>query len=132
MAPPYLDCMRTNRRVTAAAVALLLISCVACVHVRLEDRAAWRRQQYLQNNPELPPRIVDAIDRGHVVIGMTEAQVRAALGSPVYVKVFESQSTKAVWLYPGHRLHQDQLHTDAKGLFRIVFINHRVAVIEGI
>ena len=124
--------MRTRRRVTAAAVALLLISCVACVHVRLEDRAAWRRQQYLQKNPELPPRIADAIERGHVVVGMTEAQVRATLGAPVYVKVFESKLPKAVWLYPGHLLHQDQLHTDAKSLFRILFIDHRVALIEGI
>lgn len=124
--------MHTCRRAAAAVVALLLIGCTACVHVRLEDRAAWRRQQYLQNNPELPPRIADAVERGHVVLGMTEAQVRATLGAPSYVKVFEARSPTAVWLYRGHLLHQDQLHTDAKSLFRIVFIDHRVAVIEGV
>lgn len=124
--------MFTRRGVTAPVVALLLTSCVGCVHVRLEDRAAWRRQQYLQTNPELPPRIADAIQRGHVVLGMTEEQVRATLGAPSYVKVFQSPSQSSVWIYGGHLLHQDQLHTDSKSLFRIVFLNHRVVVIEGI
>lgn len=124
--------MLTRQRAIAAAVALLLASSAACVRPRLEDRPSWRRQQYLQQNPELSPRIAEAIERGHVVVGMTEAQVRATLGAPSYVKVFESKSPTAVWLYRGHLLHQDQLHTDAKSLFRIVFIDHRVAVIEGV
>ena len=63
---------------------------------------------------------------------MTSAQVRASLGAPDYQQVFSNAHVTVIWLYRGHRMHQEQLHVDAKAVFRILFIDDHVAIVEGL
>ena len=114
-----------------AAVILCCAVSAACASLAPVERASDRRTRVLQTAGELPPKTAQAIRDGHVIAGMTTAQVRASLGSPDFQKVFSGAHSTIVWLYRGHRLHQDQLHVDAKAVFRIVFIDDRVALVEG-
>lgn len=50
------------------------------------------RELYVENHPDLEPRIEDAILRGAAVIGMTEEQVIASLGRP-----YEINRTVGEW-----------------------------------
>lgn len=115
--------------------AVLLSSSIfvsACVHVPLSARASFRADQYLSTHPELPPSILKAIQDGHVVTGMDSEQVRAVLGTPLRTAVFGREQDIEVWIYPGHRLHQDQLRGDKAWMFRLVLINGILTIIEPI
>ena len=101
----------------------------ACASMPHVERASDRRARFLQTAGELPPKVAQAIHDGHVIAGMTTAQVRASLGAPDFQQVF---SAATIWLYRGHRLHQDQLRADAKAVFRILFLDDRVAMVEGL
>jgi hypothetical protein len=63
---------------------------------------------------------------------MDQEQVRVVLGEPDHKKSFKRQPLVEVWLYPGHRLHQDPLRTHGVQLFRIVFLDGRAVVLEPI
>lgn len=117
------------RRCTAALTAVLLSS--ACVYVPLRQRAAFREQQYFAIHRELSPTIRNAIETGHVIIGMDREQVWTVLGDPVRKAIFSSRRFEA-WLYPAYRLHQDQLHSHGADSFRLVFIDGRLVIIEPI
>ena len=121
--------------VSRASAALLLsgsIFVAACVHIPLSGRATFRIDQYLSTHPELPPSILQAIQDGHVIVGMDGAQVRAVLGTPVKTAVFRHERNIEVWLYPSHRLHQDQLRGDKAWMFRLVLIDGILTIIEPI
>lgn len=102
----------------------------ACVHVPLRARASYRRAEYLESHRELPPRIADAIDRGHVVTGMDQEQVVVVLGQPLKRTSYGGAPPAEVWLYPGHRFHQDQVRTHGATLFRLVFVDGRLLLFE--
>lgn len=102
----------------------------ACVHVPLRARASVRRAEYLETHRELPPRIADAIDRGHVVTGMDQEQVVVVLGQPLKRTDYLGAPPAEVWLYPGHRFHQDQVRTHGATLFRLVFVDGRLMLFE--
>lgn len=109
--------------------AMLMLS--ACVYVPLRQRAAFREQQYFATHRELPPEIRNAIDTGHVILGMDREQVWTVLGDPVRKAIFSSGRFES-WLYPANRLHQDQLHSHGANSFRLVFIDGRLALVEPI
>lgn len=115
---------------SAAIVPIFLLA--ACSHAFPPDRPAVRRGQFLQANAELSPRVAEAILKGHILTGMTEAQVRASAGAPDYTRAIGKSPVKSVWLYRGARLHQDQLHIASTAVFRVVFVDHRVVLVEGI
>ncbi len=60
------------------------------------------------------------------------------MGDPVRHRVFSGdtsgsrRATVEVWLYPAHKLHQDQLHSHGAISFRLTFIDGRLAIIEPI
>lgn len=115
---------------------LLIVSTVVlgtgCMHVPASRRAVPRREAYLRSQRELSPRVADAIAAGHVLIGMDRAQVQAVLGDPVRRTVFDTKGAATeVWIYPAVRLHQG--HTHAGGtLYRLVFVDGRLSVIEAL
>lgn len=110
--------------------ASILVS--ACVHVPLSARASFRIDQYLSTHAELPPSILKAIRDGHVIAGMDREQVRAVLGTPLKTSVFRRDRNVEVWIYPGHRLHQDQLRGDKAWAFRLVLVDGVLTIIEPI
>ena len=121
--------------VGCASAAVLLATSVfisACVHVPLSARASFRIDQYLSTHPELPPSILKAIQDGHVIAGMDREQVRAVLGTPLKTSVFRRDRNVEVWLYPGHRLHQDQPRGDKAWAFRLVLVDGVLTIIEPI
>ena len=120
------------RHLTRSAFVIVCVTCAACASLRHVERAADRRARFLQTVGELPPKVAQAIRDGHVIAGMTTAQVPASLGAPDFQQVFSGSPAATIWLYRGHRLHQDQLHADAKAVFRILFLDDRVAMVEGL
>ena len=63
-------------------------------------QATQRRTQYLEQNPDLPHRVRAAVNEGKVVVGMSHAEVRAALGEPA--QLIEGRPglvTREQWAY---------------------------------
>jgi hypothetical protein len=106
------------------------LSAAGCAHVPLSARANFRRAEYFATHPELPSSIAAAIEVGHVIRGMDQEQVRVVLGEPVHKKSFKGEPPVEVWLYRGHRLHQDPLRMHGVQLFRIVFLDGRAVVLD--
>ena len=122
----------TPRRAPPPLVLLLIIAAAStCVTVPRSGRSAARKADYFAVRRELAPSIVDAIERGHVLPGMDAEQVWVVLGDPIRKTRFtNSDAAIEVWLYPGHRLHQDQLHAHGNSMFRIVLVDGRVRIVE--
>jgi len=69
---------------------------------------------------------------GHVAAGMDPEQVIVVLGRPIERVSYGGTPPVEVWLYPGHRLHQDHHRSGGATLFRAVFRDGRLAFIEPI
>ena len=114
-------------RLAMAAVAATL---AGCAHIPPQDRADVRITQYLEAHRELPRGIADAIDDGHVTLGMDREQVVVVLGQPLRRRDYGGTPPVETWSYPGYRLHQDHHRTGGSTLFRVIFIDGRVALVE--
>ncbi len=112
--------------------AVIVSSLTACIYVPSRRKAAAREAAYFSAHPELPPSIAKAIDQGHVLLGMTKEQVWVVLGDPAHKRVFGENGSIEIWLFPAHRLHQDQLHSHGTSSFRLTFIDGRLIVLEPI
>lgn len=119
--------MRT--RTLASGMHGVALTSSACVSVPLRQRADFRKDEYFARHRDLPPDVAKAIDAGHVILGRDREQGWTVLGDPVRKAIFSSGRFEA-WLYPAHRLHQDQLHSHGADSFRLIFIDGRLAVIE--
>ena len=123
--------LRIVRWILFAAIGTMsCLSAGGCAHAPLSTRASFRKAQYFATHPEVPSSIAAAIDAGHVIRGMDQEQVRTALGEPLHKKSFEGPPAVEIWLYPGHKLHQDLLRTHGVRLVRIVFLDGRAVVLE--
>ncbi len=107
-----------------------ILGLAGCVSVPPRDRAAAREAAYFATRPEVPPSVATAIHEGHIVLGMTREQVWVVLGDPVYKRVFGRARATEIWLFPAHRLHQDQLRAHGMSSFRLTFRAGRLVVIE--
>lgn len=122
--------MRTPIRWIALAAALAT-ACSACMTVPRKGRAAARKADYFATPHELSAAVRDAIQRGHVIAGMDTQQVWVVLGDPAQKRHFVSAAAIVeVWLYPAHKLHQEQLRGDRAGLFRLVFRDGVLVLVE--
>lgn len=61
---------------------------------------------------------------------MDREQVWVVLGDAIRKTMFTRNGLIEVWSYPGHRLHQNQLGADRAHLFRLVFRNGVLILIE--
>ncbi len=113
---------------TAALVAAFALA--GCVHVPLRERAAFRLAEYFEGHREVAPSVAEAMQRGHVTLGMDEAQVIAVLGEPVRRVQYGGPRVPQVWIYRGYKLHQGYAH--GASLYRFVFLDGRLRVLEPI
>ena len=116
----------------AVVVLSASILATACASVPPSGRQRWRVEQYLSTHGELTPSMRKAIEDGHVIVGMDRDQVRAVLGGPVKATEFHRERHVQIWIYPGYRLHQDQLRADKAWLFRLVLVDGVLTIIEPI
>ena len=84
-----------------------------------------RVERYLRAHPTTSSTIIDAMQRGHVLIGMTDEQVLVTIGEPN----IRYRGRVERWLYRAALFHQDQSSHGAT-LARIAFIDRRVALVE--
>ena len=69
--------------------------------------------------------------KGHVVEGMDAEQVRVVLGDPIRTSRFlRGGDVIDMWLFPGHRLHQGQMHGNGTTLYRVVLIDGVLVAVE--
>jgi hypothetical protein len=122
----------TARRSTVSGVVTLAAATglVACVHVPPRGRAAVRLAEYFEAHAEVPPSIADAMQRGHITLGMDREQVFAVLGDPIRRTRYRGPAGPEVWLYPGYRIHQG--HDSGASLYRLVFVDSRLRFFEPI
>lgn len=114
----------------AMAVTLALLAATGCAHLPRSAHASARFADYFAMPRELSPAIARALERGHAIEGMDREQVWVVFGEPIRKTRFSGPQAIEVWLYPGHRFHQDSLRGHGVTLFRVVFIDGRVALIE--
>lgn len=101
--------LRVVLQLSLAASILTLVSATGCVHLPPSAFVNVRQANYFFERRELPPSIREAIDEGHVVPGMDREQVWTVLGEPVSRRTFTHELAIEIWLYQGHKLHQDQM-----------------------
>jgi hypothetical protein len=111
------------------AAFIVLLTLVGCAHGSPES-AAKRSSRYLSAHPGTPSDIAEAISQGHVILAMDQDQVVAAVGQPDVRSRFGGARRPEVWLYRAVRLYQDILRSHGASLFRIVFVDGRVSVVE--
>ncbi len=102
----------------------------SCVLIPFRKGASERLAEYLETHREVPPAIADAMDHGHVALGMDQTQVVVVLGQPLKRTEYGGSPPFEVWLYPGDRFHQEPLRTHGATLFRLVFIDARLVSFE--
>lgn len=113
-----------SRRLTLSFVALLVF---ACSSATTREWPGKRAERYLQAHPTTPRAIAKAMQRGHVLIGMTTEQVIATIGEPKVRNPGRGGIER--WLYSAAPFHQGQSSHGAT-LARISFISDRVAEVE--
>ena len=111
--------------------ALLGLSAVSgCANLPHSAHASARVADYYETPRELTPAVERAIELGHVVEGMDREQVWVVFGEPIRKTRYSSPGAPEVWIYPGHKFHQDPVRGHGVTLFRVVFIDGRVALVE--
>jgi hypothetical protein len=119
-----------SRRSTTLLIGALVIA-GGCSSLPRTRRAEARKIEYFAVPREISETVRTAIERGHVLTGMDQEQVWVVLGDPVWKSRFLSgERVIEVWIYPGIRMHQDQVRATAHSTFRIVFGDGRVLLIE--
>ena len=113
-----------SRHLNWLFITLFAVGCSSAI--RLEWRGK-RVERYLQAHPNTPAAIAEAMQRGHVLIGMTPEQVIVTIGEPKIRN--RGRSGMERWLYSATPLHQDQSSHGAT-LAKISFISDRVALVE--
>ncbi len=112
-------------------VALIgLTAAAGCAHVPRSAYASARLADYYETPRELTPAVARAIELGHVVEGMDRDQVWVVFGEPIRKTRYSSPGAPEVWIYPGHKFHQDPVRGHGVTLFRVVFVDGRVALVE--
>lgn len=122
--------LRVVLRSSLGVSILTLVSTTGCVHLPPSAFANVRKANYFSERRELPPTIRQAIAEGHVVPGMDREQVWTVLGEPVGRRTFTREPVIEIWLYQGHKLHQDQMRADRADLFRAVFVAGILVILE--
>lgn len=100
---------------------------LACASATTPERPGARVDRYLRAHSATPPVIAEAMQRGHIVMGMTREQVLVTVGEPKMRT--RGKGTVEWWLYSAAPFHQDQ-SSHGNTLAKISFIADRVARVE--
>ncbi len=86
---------------------------------------------YIQAHSELDRETIEAMEHGHVLVGMTTEQVQAMLGRPPQRSTFPERRSE-IWIFPAGRLNQRDARFHGASLCRIAFVDGRVAAVDPI
>lgn len=114
----------------AVLIFTTMAATAGCAHLPPSAFASVRKAVYFSENREILPSIRSAMEQGHVVPGMDREQVWTVLGEPVRVTRFTREPAIEIWLFQGYKLHQDQVRADRADLFRAVFRDGILVIIE--
>ena len=87
---------------TLILITLMLTACVTIPSTGIYENPVLRnhRQQYLAQNPQLPPDVRQAIASQHVMAGMSRMDVMASWGPPASCsRILGGPGSKMVCLY---------------------------------
>jgi hypothetical protein len=83
--------MTRNRTTIILTTLLILAGCAT---------AAQRRQNYVNDHPDLPPAIAEAVIEGRIMEGMSTEDVRAAWGEPARETLSITEAgDQEIWSY---------------------------------
>lgn len=119
---------RFTRAGPAAVSFVVALAGATCAPLPRGALVSARQADYFASQRELPPRIVDALEAGHILLGMDTKQVWVALGDPARKTRFDRSATE-VWLYKAARLHQDHYRLGNQDV-RLVFVKDHLVAIE--
>jgi hypothetical protein len=63
------------------------------------DQGAMKRAMYVDQHPELPATMADAIRDGQITVGMTQEMVQVAWGKPVRTEQLSKGDAASQWSY---------------------------------
>lgn len=123
---------RVSRALTLVSAAALGANLWAygCAPVTRFTDASVRMSAYFSTHQEIPPSVADAIKRGHVIAGMDREQIVVVLGPPLKHRDYGGHPSIEVWLYQSYLFHQDAFRTHSASLFRLVFEDGYLKLIE--
>jgi outer membrane protein assembly factor BamE (lipoprotein component of BamABCDE complex) len=97
------------------------------------DQGAMKRSLFVDQHPELPSTMADAIRDGQITVGMTQEMVQVAWGKPV--RTVEVQQVDAVseWTYGNYFMGGNitNLYFDPAGLLVRYEVNYQPASANG-
>lgn len=121
--------MASSSRTRTILCVLGFLTICGCTSVPRRRFISARQADYFASHREVSPAVAQAVESGHLLIGMDAEQVWVVLGDPAQKRRFPDSGLE-VWIYGPGRLHQDQLHSHGNESFRVVFIKNRLVLIE--
>ena len=118
------------RQAIRMGVLIGLSAAAGCAHLPRSAYASARLMDYYAMPRELSPAVARAIQLGHVLEGMDREQVWVVFGEPLRKTRYSGPGAPEVWIYPGHKFHQDPVRGHGVTLFRVVFVDGHVALVE--
>ena len=107
----------------------ILATLIACQSGAVEPTG--RAEAYLRQHRDIDPDVASALRHGHVIPGMSVAEVEAVLGKPVLVRRSRDGSHE-VRTFRGTYFHQQTLRAHNATLVRVAFENGRLLFVEGL
>jgi hypothetical protein len=97
------------------------------------DQAAAKRSLYVEQHPELPSAMGDAIRDGQIAVGMTQEMVQVAWGKPVRVEQLAKGEAASHWIYGNYFVGGNitSLYFDTAGLLVRYEVNYQPASANG-
>jgi hypothetical protein len=118
--------MKAGKSLGVVAVGIALVAAAACAETPNLDR----RKAYIGAHPTLDLARADAIREGRLEKGMTQDEVRAAVGQPRHIRTREQPGPDGpvrieIWIYPGPVVRPSVMRSaaDAEFLIRLRFEN---------
>ena len=97
------------------------------------DSGAAKRSLYLEQHPELPTVMAEAIRDGQITVGMTQEMVQVAWGKPVRVEQLAKGEAASHWIYGNYFVGGNitSLYFDTAGLLVRYEVNYQPASANG-
>lgn len=115
---------------TLSLVGMVALFVGGCATV---DQGAAKRALYVDQHPELPSVMADAIRDGQITVGMTQEMVQVAWGKPVRVQPLSVAEAASEWTYGNYFLGGNitSLYFDTAGLLVRYEVNYQPASASG-
>jgi hypothetical protein len=118
---------------------ILILSLVAlCAAIALSacssvDHGAMQRSLYVDQHPELPSAMGDAIRDGQITVGMTQEMVQIAWGKPVRMVQVAQVDAVSEWTYGNYFMGGNitSLYFDTAGLLVRYEVNYQPSSASG-